>query len=153
MTPDPTQANGKAFQSAPSGRRPASTGDKSMSVLGKRISRLEGPTGPYMPPIAVVSAPIPAIVTTAWAAALLATYGWSGQNLAVTVQEGEPMLLLKPTPFAWVKVDAETIWLGAAEQFPNATILSSPEGLLVNRFDNEGELRRWMIDTERELAA
>ena len=124
-----------------------------MSVLGKRIARLEGPTGPYMPPIAVVSAPLPTIVTTDWAAALLATYGWTAQNLAVTVQEGEPMLLLKPTPFAWVKGDAETIWLGAAEQYPNATIMSSPEGLLVNRFDNEGELRRWMIEAERELAA
>ena len=124
-----------------------------MSVLGKRISRLEGPTGPYMPPIAVVSAPIPAIVTTAWAAALLATYGWTAQNLAVTVQEGEPMLLLKPTPFAWVKGDAETIWLGTLDNYPHVTIMSSREDLLVNRFDNEGELRRWMIDTERELAA
>ena len=124
-----------------------------MSVLGKRVARLEGPTGPYLPPIAVVSAPLPTIVTTAWAAALLATYGWTAQHLAVTVQDGLPELLLQPTPYAWVKGDAETIWLGTLDNYPRATIMSGPEGLLVNRFDNEGELRRWMIEAERELAA
>ena len=124
-----------------------------MSTLGKRIARLEGPTDTYLPPIAVVAAPIPAVVTTEWAASVLATYGWVGHCLAVSVQDGEPDLLLKPTPYAWVKGDAERIWLGTAEQYPNATIMSAPGCMTVDRFESEADLRRWMMKTEKELAA
>lgn len=53
-----------------------------MSILGKRLMRLEGRIGPYLPPVAVVSAPIPPVVTNDWAASLLATDGWTGRELA-----------------------------------------------------------------------
>ncbi len=91
-----------------------------MSALGKRVLRLEGPRGPDLPPVAVVAAPIPAVATVEWAVELLAAYGWSGFDLAVYVYGGEPELLLPPTPFAWLKGDAEDIWLSGFNQYPNA---------------------------------
>lgn len=124
-----------------------------MSTLGKRVLRLEGPSGPYLPPLAVVAAPIPALATVEWAAGLLAAYGWASHNLTVTVHDGEPELLLPPTPFAWVMGDAERIWLGGSDRYPSAMIASGADGLIVGRFENEVDLRRWMIDLERELAA
>ena len=108
-----------------------------MSTLGKRLLRLEGPRGPDLPPVAVVSAPIPAVATVEWGAELLAAYGWSGFDLAVDVQDGEPELLLPPTPFAWLKGDAEDIWLSGFIQYPNVSIMScGGEGLIVNRFES-----------------
>ncbi len=124
-----------------------------MSALGKRVLRLEGPRGPDLPPVAVVSAPIPAVATVEWAAELLAAYGWSGFDLSVNVYGGEPDLLLPPTPFAWLKGDAEDIWLSGFNQYPNAMIISRAEGLIVNRFESEAHFRRRMFDIERELAA
>ena len=124
-----------------------------MSTLSKRVLRLEGHRGPCLPPVAVVAAPIPAVATVEWAAELLAAYGWSGFDLAVYVYGGEPELLLPPTPFAWLKGDAEDIWLSGFNQYPNAMIMSGAEGLIVNRFESEAHFRRWIIETERELAA
>ena len=109
-----------------------------MSVLGKRVRRLEGPVGPYLPPIAVVSAPLPAEVTEGWAASLR----WAGRELAVSVKEGEPALLLEPLPFAWVKGDAERIWLGASDDYPHALIMSEPGSILAARFKDEMDRRR-----------
>jgi len=124
-----------------------------MSTLGKRVLRLEGPRGPDLPPVAVVAAPIPAVATVEWAVELLAVYGWSGSELAVTVYDGEPELLLPPTPFAWLKGESEDIWLSGFNQYPNAMIMSGAEGLIVNRFESEAHFRRRMFDIERELAA
>ena len=71
----------------------------------------------------------------------------------MSVQNGEPALLLAPMPFAWVKGDAERIWLGTLEDYPHALIMSSTDGLLAERFENEIGLRRWMLWLEGELAA
>ncbi len=66
----------------------------------------------------------------------------------------EPELLLQPTPYAWVKGDAESIWLSRFDHYPNVSIMScGGEGLIVNRFESEAHLRRWIFETERELAA
>ncbi len=124
-----------------------------MSVLGKRILRLEGRTSPRLPPVAVVAASLPAVMTDEWAADLLARHGWTGLDLAVSVQNGEPALLLAPMPFAWIKGDAERIWLGTLEDYPHALIMSGPGGLLAERFENEIGLRRWMLWLEGEIAA
>ncbi len=101
-----------------------------------------------------MAAPIPAVATVEWAAELLTAYGWSDTGLSVTVYDGEPELLLQPTPYAWVKGDAESIWLSRFDHYPNVSIMScGGEGLIVNRFESEAHLRRWIIETERELAA
>lgn len=124
-----------------------------MSVLGKRVLRLEGKRGPSLPPVAVVAAQLPAMMSDQWAADLLAKHGWTGRDLAVSVQDGEHALLLAPMPFAWVKGDAERIWLGAIEDYPHALIMRSADGLLAERFEDEISLRRWMLRLEGELAA
>ena len=124
-----------------------------MNVLRNRVLRLEGRRGPNLPPVAVVSARLPDLMSDQWAAELLAVHQWSGQELAVSVQEGEPAVLLRPMPFAWVKGDAERIWLGASNEYPQALVMSSSDGVLSERFESEICLRRWMLWLEGELAA
>ena len=72
---------------------------------------------------------------------------------AVYVYGGEPELSLPPTPFAWLKGDAEDILLSGFDQYPNAMIISGAEGVIVNRFESEVHFRRRMFDIEQELAA
>lgn len=124
-----------------------------MSVLGKRVSRLEGPTSDNLPPIAMLSAPLPAIATDEWAAVLLASYGWSGRMLYVTVWDGPAGLSLKPTLLSLMSAEEERAWLSAFARYPYATILSSPSGVLAKRHDSETEFQRWWSNLEDEVVA
>ena len=124
-----------------------------MTALGTRIARLEGRSRPTLSNVAVVSDYLPEVVTDEWAIALVTRHGWDGQVLAVWVRQGEPTVLLEPTPEAWIKGDAETIWLACGDTYPHAMIMSGPGFVLTNRYDSEAERRQWLRDAERELAS
>lgn len=122
-----------------------------MSIMSKRVARLEGPASEHFMPIAVASAPLPLVVTEEWAATLLALYGWSGRLLYVTVSDGPAGLTLKPMPLPPMGSDAGKAWLDAS-RYPHATILSGVHGLRAKRHENIDDFRQWLGELEKEVA-
>ena len=122
-----------------------------MTTLGKRLSRLEGAPRPELPPIAVVSAKLPAEVTDEWGVGLLEHLGWAGRELAVVVTEGAPSLLLEPTPYAWLTGGAGDVLDRAISRFPYATVISNEQSSLTSLTRSEGDLVRQIAELEKEL--
>lgn len=54
-----------------------------MKALDARVARLESRRGPHLPPVAVVSVPLPPITDAGWARDLLRRFGWEGHDLAM----------------------------------------------------------------------
>lgn len=124
-----------------------------MTVLSKRIARLEGARGPDLPPVAVVMAALPDEVTDAWGSALLEEHAWRGRELAVIVTPGEPSMLLEPTTYAWMGGAATRIFNDAVGTFPCVTIVSNEGGCMASVTHSERDLVRQIAQMERELAA
>lgn len=124
-----------------------------MTSLEKRLTRLERPRSPRMPPVAVVAACLPAEITDAWGAELLADLGWTGRELAAIVTEGEAAILLEPTPYGWLSAQAERILNHVAGSCPYVSIVSNGDGCLVSFAPDEMDLKRQITELERVSAA